>query len=165
VLVDVTPRLEARGVSRIVEFMTARPDGFASLEEAAEAVAAYRSHRERPRDLRGLGKNLRLGADGRWRWHWDPAFLRPSRPTRPYDHAARLLDAARRLAVPTLLVRGRESDVVSEAGAREFLEAVPHARFADVSRAGHMVAGDRNDAFSDAVIDFLGGLGPGRGGG
>jgi len=165
VLVDVTPRLEPEGVSRIVDFMTARPEGFASLEEAAEAVAAYRRHRVRPRDLGGLRKNLRLCEDGRYRWHWDPAFLRPGPRGRRYNHSERLQDAARRLAVPTLLVRGRESDVVSEAGARDFLEAVPHARFVDVSQAGHMVAGDRNDAFSDAVIAFLRDLRQERSGG
>jgi pimeloyl-ACP methyl ester carboxylesterase len=32
---------------------------------------------------------------------------------------------------------------------------VPHARYADVSGAGHMVAGDRNDAFTQAVVEFL----------
>ena len=41
VLVDVAPRVELPGVQRIVSFMTGRPEGFASLEEAAEAVASY----------------------------------------------------------------------------------------------------------------------------
>ena len=31
----------------------------------------------------------------------------------------------------------------------------PHAKFADVSEAGHMVAGDKNDIFTDAVLRFL----------
>jgi pimeloyl-ACP methyl ester carboxylesterase len=70
----------------------------------------------------------------------------------------RLAAAARNLRVPTLLVRGRMSDLVSEEAARDFLELVPHARFADVSGAGHMVAGDRNDVFSDAVVEFLSAL-------
>jgi pimeloyl-ACP methyl ester carboxylesterase len=72
----------------------------------------------------------------------------------------RLAAAARNLRVPTLLVRGRMSELVSEAAAREFLELVPHARSVDVSGAGHMVAGDRNDVFSDAVIGFLSELAP-----
>ena len=63
--------------------------------------------------------------------------------------------AARTLTVPTLLVRGRQSDLFSEEGAQAFLAMVPHAEFADVGGAGHMVAGDRNDAFNDAVIGFL----------
>ena len=155
VLVDITPRIEPEGVTRIVSFMTARPDGFASLEEAADAVAAYRRHRPRPKDLSGLAKNLRRGADGRYRWHWDPDFLGKDRRLGDTYEPQRFVNAARRLAVPTLLVRGMESDVVSRAGVEEFLAAAPHARLVDVSRAGHMVAGDRNDAFTGAVVEFL----------
>jgi pimeloyl-ACP methyl ester carboxylesterase len=157
VLVDVTPRMEPEGVQRIMDFMTHKPGGFETLEEAADAISGYRKHRSRPRDLSGLAKNLRQGEDGRWRWHWDPAFLSGDRSVQsgPTHQPERLLAAARRLTVPTLLVRGRESDVVSSRGADEFLEAAPHATFADVSGAGHMVAGDRNDIFADAVIEFL----------
>jgi pimeloyl-ACP methyl ester carboxylesterase len=155
VLVDVAPRLERPGVERIVTFMTSRPDGFASLEEAADAVAAYAPNRPRPRDLSGLRKNLRRGGDGRWRWHWDPSLMRgPGRPNASSD-PARLEACARRLAVSTLLVRGGSSDLLSEDGAQAFLALVPHARYADVSGAGHMVAGDRNDAFTAAVRAFL----------
>ena len=35
------------------------------------------------------------------------------------------------------------------------LELVPHAELVDVAGAGHMVAGDRNDRFNTAVVDFL----------
>jgi pimeloyl-ACP methyl ester carboxylesterase len=153
VLVDIAPKIEPDGADRIVNFMTARPDGFASLEEVADAIAEYNPHRPRPRDLSGLEKNLRLGDDGRYRWHWDPRFLAADRPSRTEDST--LEDAARTLDLPTLLVRGRLSDLLSEQGARHFLELVPHAEFADVSGAGHMVAGDRNDAFTRAVVGFL----------
>ncbi len=67
----------------------------------------------------------------------------------------RLDRAARALRMPTLLVRGRMSDVVAEEDARHFLALVPHARYVDVSDAGHMVAGDRNDPFTAAVVEFL----------
>jgi pimeloyl-ACP methyl ester carboxylesterase len=58
-----------------------------------------------------------------------------------------------------LLVRGRMSDVISEESVRKFLELQPNARFADIARAGHMVAGDANDVFTDAVLDFLADVG------
>jgi non-heme chloroperoxidase len=156
VLVDVAVRMERDGVERVVGFMTARPEGFASLEEAADAVAAYNPHRQRPPSLAGLEKNLRRGEDGRWRWHWDPRFM-IGRTPRSADAGMheRMDAAARALRVPTLLVRGQLSDLLSEEGARHFLERVPHARFVDVSDAGHMVAGDRNDRFTEAVRGFL----------
>lgn len=160
VLVDVAARIERDGAQRIIAFMQARPEGFASLDEAADAVASYLPHRRRPRDLSGLERNLRRGPDGRWRWHWDPAFLVPGRGPRPGQDPERLERAARRLRMPTLLVRGRLSDLLSEEGARHFLALAPHARFADVREAGHMVAGDRNDLFTDAVLGFLRELSP-----
>lgn len=70
VLVDIVAKLEETGTDRIREFMTARPEGFASLEEVAEAIEAYNPVRRRRRNLDGLRKNVRLGDDGRWRWHW-----------------------------------------------------------------------------------------------
>lgn len=152
VLVDITPRIEQEGADRILAFMTAYPNGFASLEEAADHVASYIPHRPRPKDYSGLAKNLRLGPDGRYRWHWDPNMINPRRRRRDPE---RMLAAARALKVPTLLVRGKISDVVSDDTTREFLETAPHAKYVDVAEAGHMVAGDRNDVFSKAVIEFL----------
>ncbi len=156
ILVDVTPRLEAQGVQRILDFMHAHPDGFGSVEEAADAVASFLHHRPRPDDPSGLEKNLRLRENGRYYWHWDPDFLQSrKRPTTTGHFVDRLAKAAGEIRVPTLLVRGRMSDVVSPEGAREFLDLVPHAEFVDVEDAAHMVAGDRNDAFCGAVAEFL----------
>jgi pimeloyl-ACP methyl ester carboxylesterase len=157
VLVDVAPRLEPEGVARIGAFMLGHLDGFATLEEVADAVAAYNPHRPRPSDLSGLRKNVRQREDGRWYWHWDPRFMTPGRIDEPRSirNEDRLERAARTLTLPVLLVRGRQSDVLSEAGARNLQALVPHARFVDVAGAGHMVAGDRNDVFNDAVVAFL----------
>jgi pimeloyl-ACP methyl ester carboxylesterase len=161
VLVDVAPRIEDAGRNRIGEFMMERMEsGFGSLDEVADAIQAYNPHRPRPTNLAGLEKNLRRRDDGRWYWHWDPAFISGRLGGRDETRSSlidpeRLQKAAHNLHVPTLLVRGRMSDLLSEEGAREFLEIVPQARFADVSGAGHMVAGDRNDAFNDAVVAFL----------
>ncbi len=158
VLVDIGPRMEPKGVERIVAFMGAYPDGFASLDEAADAVAAYLPHRRRPKDHSGLAKNLRQGADGRYRWHWDPQFISGERRPSGAVNEERMNRAAAALSVPTLLVRGRLSDLLSEAGAQHFLSLVPHAEYVDVSDAGHMVAGDVNDAFTEAVAGFLANL-------
>jgi pimeloyl-ACP methyl ester carboxylesterase len=158
VLVDVTPGMNPEGVERVLAFMAAHAEhGFASPDEAADAISAYLPHRPRPRSLSGLAKNLRRGDDGRYRWHWDPRFLDARKDSA--QHAAELEDrlksAARRLTIPVLLVRGRESELVGEAEAEAFRKLVPHAELADVTGARHMVAGDRNDVFGDAVAGFL----------
>jgi pimeloyl-ACP methyl ester carboxylesterase len=157
ILVDIAPKVEQKGIERIFAFMSANSEGFASLEDAAEAVAAYLPHRPRPSDHSRLEKNLRRKADGRYYWHWDPKMLRVWKSSAENTHrnTERLLAAAHALTVPTLIVRGGMSDVVSERVMTEFLDAVPHVRSVDVSGAGHMVAGDSNHAFSHAVIQFL----------
>ncbi len=158
VLVDIAPRLNAAGVDRILGFMAAHPEGFAALEDAAAAVASYQPHRTQKSDSGGLKKNLRQKEDGRWYWHWDPAMLaafQRSREESNPENEERFYHAAEKLTQPVLLVRGAQSDVVDEAITREFQERIPQARITDVTGAGHMVAGDRNDVFTDAVRDFL----------
>ncbi len=163
VLVDVAPRIERVGTDRIRDFMALGIEGFDSLEAVADAVASYMPHRQRPTDLSGLLKNIRQRADGRWVWHWDPRFFTrigdvnsAGEPTAgrltPYN---RMVAASRGVHVPTLLVRGGASDVVSPQGAAELQMLIPHAETIDVEDAGHMVAGDRNDRFNAAVIEFL----------
>lgn len=159
VLVDVSPFLQPAGTSRIREFMSAySAEGFGSLQEVADAIAKYLPHRPKPKKLEGLRKNLRE-VDGRFYWHWDPAFM--ANPTDQVVQRNNLIDpvrlgaAATLLRVPTLLVRGGESDVLSVQDAVQFLGLVPHAEFATVSGAHHMVAGDDNAVFDEVLEDFL----------
>lgn len=153
VLVDVVPRVEQTGASRIHDFMVSHVHGFETLEQAADAISAYLPHRKRPKNLDGLKKNLRH-RDGRWFWHWDPAFLKPTNDD-PFVRADELEQAAIDLTIPILLIRGKLSDVVSPEGVQDFLAKVPDAEFVELSDAGHTAAGDDNDAFSDAVVAFV----------
>ncbi len=154
VLVDIVPKMSQKGVAKIRSFMTANPDGFVSLEEAADAISAYYPDRPRPKDLSGLNKNLRLHPDGRYRWHWDLRMMTDQRADP--RHMIALLDAADWTdRVPTLLVRGMKSDIVDDEGVADLRRRVPHLEIADIRGAGHMVAGDRNDEFNAAVIEFL----------
>ena len=158
VLVDVAPRVEKVGSQKIGGFMRAGMRGFDTLEDAADSIAAYIPHRPRPKDLSGLRKNLRQRGDGRWYWHWDPRFITNQEGLDGQAglvHHERLCTAARKVTIPTLLVRGRMSDIVSDESVRELRELIPHAEVVDVDGAGHMVAGDKNDAFNQAVIEFV----------
>lgn len=153
VLVDIAPRMEEAGVDRIVSFMRAKPEGFVSLEEAAQHIAAYRG-KPMTGPLEGLKKNLRLNAQGRWIWHWDPLMMSESnhnhrRDAESYERALRGLQA------PTLLIRGQRSDVITKEDAEALVKTLPQARFVDLRDAGHMIAGDANDAFTASVRDFL----------
>ncbi|MBS0613025.1 MAG: alpha/beta hydrolase [Proteobacteria bacterium] len=154
ILVDVVPRIEPDGAARIIGFMRARPEGFANVEEAAAAVAAYNPHRPPPMSAQGLMKNLRRDANGRLRWHWDPAFVSTMGDESLFDSQA-MLQGCGQFRNPALLVRGMHSDILTDEGIRELREVLPQLELIDVAGAGHMIAGDRNDAFNAAVLDFL----------
>jgi pimeloyl-ACP methyl ester carboxylesterase len=155
-LVDIVPRADPEGVAKIIGFMGARlEEGFHSLEEAADSIAAYLPHRPRPKDLSGLRKNLRRGADGRYRWHWDPRFVSGGRRERPSNHGEELATRCRDIAIPVHLIRGRMSELVTLEAAEAFVASLPDGVLTDVAGAGHMVAGDRNDVFFEAVAAFL----------
>lgn len=154
VLVDVVPRMNREGRGRIASFLTRAVDGFASLEEVADAVAALDPERPRPRTTDGLRRNVREGADGRWYWHWDPRFLQGREEADRDIEETRLVAAARAITIPAMLVRGARSEVVTEAAVDELRGLIPHLRVEQV-QAGHMVGGDDNDAFAARLLDFL----------
>ena len=157
---DIVPNMDPSGATRIHTFMNDRMlSGFDSLEEVADAIQEYNPHRRRPNDLDGLRTNLRR-RDGRWYWHWDPKFIDGTSALPPIEvtevdrlHAA--VEAILRSGVPMLLVRGQMSDLVTKERADEFISRFPEVDFVDVGGAGHMVAGDRNDIFAGAVVEFL----------
>lgn len=153
VLVDIAPRQETAGIARVIEFMGRYAKaGFGSLEEAADAVAAYNPRRPRRVKPEGLRKNLRLRNDGRYYWHWDPKFLEGKKPGANFT---KLRAAAKKVRCPVLLARGSLSDVVSKASVDEFRELIPHLEVAETQNAGHMVSGDRNDAFLEGLCSFI----------
>ena len=155
VMVDIGLYPNLEGSQEIVEFMHSGSEGFASIEEAAESVANYLPHRKRPRDNRGLEKNLRLKDDGRYYWHWDPRFL-DSRPKDiPEDYKEKQKAFAERVETPTLLIKGAMSNILTQNEVDDFLQVITHSKFVEIKDAAHMVAGDRNDIFAAAAIDFL----------
>jgi pimeloyl-ACP methyl ester carboxylesterase len=154
VLVDVVPRFDRVGSARIRQFMTANLGGFATVDEAAAAVAAYKPSRRPPADTSGLMKNLRTGEDGRFYWHWDPARLR-SGAAIDEQEIALLESASRKITSPVLLVRGGRSDIVGDAGVEALRAIIPHLEVAEVPDAEHMVASDNNSVFGEFLIDYL----------
>ncbi len=158
VLVDITPRWESAGLERILGFMTAFPEGFESLEHAAERIAAYLPHRRREpgtaRSPGSLREMLREGTDGRWRWHWDPRLV-DELARDSEQHQDDIAQATRAVRCPLLLISGGRSDLVSERTVADFLELAPHARHVQLADATHMLAGDDNDRFTATVLEYL----------
>ena len=155
VLVDVTPKLEASGVQRVGEFLNSGMEGFDSLEQVAEILGAYQPRRTRPKNLDGLRKNLRQRDDGRWYWHWDPAFAQNANSDNAEIGNKFFTEIAPEISEPVLLIRGGRSDIVSDDSVSHLLEIIPHAYTQTAEDAGHMVAGDDNAVFLDQLGWFL----------
>ncbi len=151
VLVDVVLRPARAGFERTQAFMAGNQNGFASLDEAAAAVSAFNPERKRPANPAGLRRYLRQRADGRFYWHWDPRVSNQPVAAR----ADLLISVAPRMTVPTLLVRGEHSEVVDAAGVAELRRHIPQIEVLELAGAGHMIAGDHNDAFMTGVAGFL----------
>jgi pimeloyl-ACP methyl ester carboxylesterase len=115
VLVDVTPTVDPEGRAKIDAFVRERPEGFVSLEEAADVIAQFLPDRPRPKDLAGLRRNLRLRTDGRWIWHWDPAFLDTQQANSLYRGVCLQAWSMRQLRFPTRIL---DSVRLSEATGR-----------------------------------------------
>src|SRR5438270_1808615 len=157
VLLDVGHRLEVEGVQRITAFL-AEHESFADLDEAAAAIAVYLPGRTVTQGR--LTRNLRQRADGRWVWkHGLGRRIRAGGAIDADRGAAMVVagldDDLRALHRPTLVLRGAQSDVLSEAGADELVELLPDARYARIHGAGHLAAGDNPESFVSHVGRFL----------
>ncbi|SUZ55591.1 uncharacterized protein METZ01_LOCUS8445 [marine metagenome] len=156
IMVDIGIYPDPVGSDRIVSFMLSGEGGFNSLEDVAKSISDYLPHRKKPKDLEGLKKNLRLKDDGRYYWHWDPRFIRRRPDSQDREGYFDLqLKAAEKVTIPTLLIRGALSDVVTMEDVDYFLSVISHAKFVEIEKAAHMIAGDRNDIFAEEAIKFL----------
>ncbi|PQA86277.1 MULTISPECIES: alpha/beta hydrolase [Hyphococcus] len=158
-LVDVAPKISEHGFCSIRNFMLgAAKNGF---ENVSEAAAFLSKHFPRPNTenrssggTSGLQKNLRQGEDGRWRWHWDPAFVETLH-LEPAEFERELTDAAKSLIIPVHFMRAGNSELVTQEAAAHFRDIAPHIHFTEIKGAQHMLTGDQNDIFVDAALDYL----------
>ena len=155
VMVDIGLYPNTEGSDQVLEFMSSGKEGFRNLEEAALAISGYLPHRERPTDISGLEKNLRLKKDGRYYWHWDPKFIEGRFKSKTSNYKDKQVELAKGVSVPTLLIKGALSNVLTQEEVETFLEIIPHSQFIEIKEAAHMIAGDRNDIFAESAIKFL----------
>ena len=152
VIVDIGPELVRTGSQRIAAGSQAS-DIFPSKEAAFAAARAINSlppvdhHRHRS------DYSLMRLEDGSWTYRFDRA-LRSINTLRPRD-AATGWESCADITVPTLLIRGALSDLLSPEVAARMIETIPGAKFAEVEGAGHSVPLDAPDAFLAAAREFL----------
>ncbi len=153
VIVDIAPEIDRDGLTRI-QAGVVRSDVFASVDEA---YARARADNPIPPDdqLRHrIAYSLMRRDDGQYTYRYDPALRDPANPRTGID-----ADEGWRLVaninVPTLLVRGEISDILSKPVAARMAQTIPDCRFVEVAGSSHPVPLDKPDAFLDAAATFL----------
>lgn len=152
-LADVAPLLRDAGVDDFRDFFAASSAGFATIDEAADVLAAHLGLPRRS-DVSGLEKTMRHGDDGRLYWQWDPLTVSPEFLNPPSEGLA-LEQAAARITDPVVLVRAEHSTIVTDEGEALFRKLTPQLDVVLAKGVGHMVTGDRNDAFAETLLDYL----------
>lgn len=152
-IADVAPLLRDAGVDEMRSFFAASAGGFATVDEAADALAEH-LHLPRRSDVSGLEKTMRRGDDGRLYWQWDPKTVTPEFLNPPSEGIA-LEHAAARMKDPVVLVRAELSSIVTNESEALFRKLTPHLEVVLARGVGHMVTGDSNDMFADTLLDYL----------
>jgi pimeloyl-ACP methyl ester carboxylesterase len=152
VIVDIGPEIVASGSGRIQAGLKAA-DVFVSRDEAFAAARAVNPLPPQAHHRHRVDHSLMRTQDNRWTYRYDRALRSPS--------ALRLRDAeagwrsCADIDVPTQLIRGSLSDILSAEIAARMMETVPNAVFALVEDSGHAVPLDAPDGFLAAVREFL----------
>lgn len=156
VVVDVSPEIRKEGVENIRQFIQAA-DILDSFEAFVERAHLFNPRRSLENIRSRLSYNLKRLPDGRWTWKYD-ARLRSAETGFHTTSLHHLWDDVSAVRCPTLIVRGGESDILSDESAARLQAAIPGSRLAEVAGAGHSVMGDNPSAFLAAVRPFLGAL-------
>lgn len=121
---------------------------YASVDEAVAARLAMSRHADRDVVAADLAEHLQRGDDGRWRGR----FAR-SAVVAAYGEMAKRAPLDR-IEAPTLLIRGRDSEVVPDRMVELVCEAMPSCKVVTV-RGGHIVMWDAFDDTASAMLEFL----------
>jgi pimeloyl-ACP methyl ester carboxylesterase len=155
VLVDAVPRSNPGGIATVAQSNQIRADGFQTLDEAARQVAEGRGLPFAPGDGERLRRNMRQDEHGRWYWHWDGGYRDPRHKIGLGAGTEWLQSIAANVKVPVLLAWCELSEVVDAEGIAALKAEIPQLEVEVIPGAHHMIVGDENDVFADALIGFL----------
>ena len=153
VIVDIAPEIDTLGLKRIQSGVV-RSDVFATRDEAFARAREDNPVPPAEHQRYRVDYSLMRRADGRYTYRYDRALRDPNNPREgiPAEEAWRLVA---NIAVPTLLVRGERSDILSAPVAAKMAKTIANCRLVEIAGSGHPVPLDKPDAFLEAVRTFL----------
>ena len=156
VIVDIAPEVSDEGRKMIGGFVRMNQE-FDDLEHFIGNVRKYDPYRPREHIERTVKYNMLRRADGKFVSKCDSTPRRLGLlPAAAADHVS--LDDLRLFPMPTLMVRGENSNVVTQEAAEHCRDALPRGRLAVVPNCGHNVHGQNTLGFLSALNGFLEGM-------
>jgi pimeloyl-ACP methyl ester carboxylesterase len=159
VIVDTGPEMDPGGGRRIMGGWQNNQDVFDTREEAFRQLRAVNPRPPLEHHRSRIYHSLKQLPDGKWTWKYD-AKLRRGGPRPSGSQQQWALDdwwqLWRNIQIPTLLVRGEVSDLLTRELAERMGAANPHCAWVDIAGAGHSVPMDRPVEFEEAVAQWLG---------
>ena len=154
VIVDIGPEVAAEGARAIGQFVNHNRE-FDDLEDFVSNVQRYDPFRSREHIERTVKYNLMQRADGKFVSKCDYGRHMASMGESRAQLDPISLDDVKVLEQPVLVVRGANSNILSEEAAKRFAAALPDGRLVTVPESGHNVHGQNTPGFLDAVRPFL----------
>jgi cobalt-zinc-cadmium efflux system protein len=141
---DVGPRIDPAFFIRLMQYLS-KPVVFATQEQGLAYVNELTSTfgRHSPEQLLELNLPQLVYKNGVWQLHYDPNINVPIMATNPVTALAgekALWKSFDAIKIPTLIVRGAESDLLSRATVAEMCSRNPHAKSVEIPEAGHAPA-------------------------
>ena len=155
-IVDIGPRIEPTGGNRITEELRNIPPQFDNFEDALAHVQTGNRFASESVMRRRLTGQTNVASDGTVTWKFDPA-IREQRINGTAAPAVDLWPALEKITCPTLVVRGTETDLLTEETAQQMIDTLAQGSLVQIERAGHMVFEDNPGDFIDAVKGWLNG--------
>ena len=152
IIVDVGPETMDKGRKHIQEFLEGSYE-FDSFDWLVQRVQQYNPRRPEKQIRGSLLNNLKPLPDGRWTWKHDRR--RGIRQRAGGEMTDKAWEEIKMLRCPTLIVRGKESDVFAPETAQKMLGLIPGSRLVEVPKAGHLVQGDNPVEFERVAREFL----------
>lgn len=155
VIVDIGPDIHLPGLQRVRGMMAGASERIESVEQAMEYIRRANPRYDAAELRHRVEHGLKRLPDGALAWKYDRA-LREMMRSGGRREEIDLWGPLARIACPTLVIRGAESDILSPEIAEKMIQALPAGTLVEIAEAGHTVPGDQPAAFARAVRAFLG---------
>ena len=153
VIVDIAPEIASEGI-RNIQHSVARSDVFDTVEEAFRRARVDNPIPPEGHHYDRVRASLMRTDEGKWTYRYDRALRDPG------NQRLRLAveegwDSVASFNVPTLLIRGEHSPLLSRDVADKFVSIAKNSQLVEVPGSGHPVPLDKPEGFLDAIQTFL----------